>query len=285
MLRLKEAPFKTGDANLVPSAGACTTCPKRTGNQPELFEDVQNADTCTDPKCFSAKRDAHLEVLRQGAIAKGKEVVPANAKGYVKLDERVKGDWSGRTYRQVLGKSAPAPVLMPAADDDKAKLVEVVKKADVKEKVAKKLAAQRGGSGGGSNRDWERERNEREAYHKALFTHICSKIPTTIGRVELRLLVDDALNDVDVEILEELFIPKPAKGSAPRLIEVLNKLDGDALGRLLVAASLSREIDCGYNNSDRLEEAAKLYKIDAGAIKKSAKAAMKAEEAAEPAEA
>jgi ParB/RepB/Spo0J family partition protein len=49
MLRLKEAPFKPGDAGLVPKAGACTDCPKRTGNEPELFADIANADVCTDP--------------------------------------------------------------------------------------------------------------------------------------------------------------------------------------------------------------------------------------------
>lgn len=58
MLRLAQAPFKTDDATLLPDAGACGTCPKRTGSNPQLFGDITDADTCTDPQCFAAKKDA-----------------------------------------------------------------------------------------------------------------------------------------------------------------------------------------------------------------------------------
>lgn len=58
MLALSSAPFDVKDAGLVKVAGACATCPKRTGNQSELFSDVKGADVCTDPVCFRAKSDA-----------------------------------------------------------------------------------------------------------------------------------------------------------------------------------------------------------------------------------
>jgi hypothetical protein len=61
MLRLASAGFKTEDAELVPLAGACGPCPKRTGNQPELFGDVKGADVCTDVACFRRKIAAHAE--------------------------------------------------------------------------------------------------------------------------------------------------------------------------------------------------------------------------------
>jgi ParB/RepB/Spo0J family partition protein len=38
MLRLSDGGFPTTDPDLVPAAGACSTCPKRTGNQADLFE-------------------------------------------------------------------------------------------------------------------------------------------------------------------------------------------------------------------------------------------------------
>jgi ParB family chromosome partitioning protein len=41
-LDLKNAPFDTEDANLLPAAGACSTCPKRTGNNPLLFPEIKN---------------------------------------------------------------------------------------------------------------------------------------------------------------------------------------------------------------------------------------------------
>lgn len=79
MLRLKEAPFMTTDPKLLPKVGACGECPKRTGNQLELFEDVGSADVCTDPACFSSKREAHFAVIRRAAEAKGQEVISGKA--------------------------------------------------------------------------------------------------------------------------------------------------------------------------------------------------------------
>lgn len=55
---LHGAPFKKDDAELIPAAGSCIDCPKRTGFHPELFPDIAKKDTCTDPKCFHAKLDA-----------------------------------------------------------------------------------------------------------------------------------------------------------------------------------------------------------------------------------
>lgn len=59
MLDLKTTVFKVADAKLLVTAGACTTCPKRTGNQPEVFAGI-SADVCTDPDCFKEKRAAHF---------------------------------------------------------------------------------------------------------------------------------------------------------------------------------------------------------------------------------
>lgn len=69
MLNLSTAPFSISDAKLVAGAGSCRACPKRTGNQPELFSDVTLADVCTDPDCFATKRIAH----GQKAIAQAKK--------------------------------------------------------------------------------------------------------------------------------------------------------------------------------------------------------------------
>jgi hypothetical protein len=67
-LNLKEAVFPTHDdgkvksSALVPGALACLECPKRTGASPQLFPDVKDADTCTDPGCFHSKEVAFVKV-------------------------------------------------------------------------------------------------------------------------------------------------------------------------------------------------------------------------------
>lgn len=58
---LSEGKFDVTDATLVPKAGACTDCPKRTGAEKLLFEgkDYKN-DHCLDGACFRIKCDAAL---------------------------------------------------------------------------------------------------------------------------------------------------------------------------------------------------------------------------------
>lgn len=75
MLRLANAPFPIKDATLVPDAGGCNVCPKRTGACPDLFDDVAEADTCTDPDCFDTKQQAHNERRKAEARAEGIEVL------------------------------------------------------------------------------------------------------------------------------------------------------------------------------------------------------------------
>ena len=75
MLRLERAPFQITDAHLVPAAGSCKDCPKRTGANPDLFADVPNADICTDPACHQAKEQAHRAQLVATAHKKGMRVI------------------------------------------------------------------------------------------------------------------------------------------------------------------------------------------------------------------
>lgn len=59
-LNLAEAPFDREDTTLKPEAGACVTCPRRSGHNTSLFADVQG-DQCLDAPCFQAKVTAHID--------------------------------------------------------------------------------------------------------------------------------------------------------------------------------------------------------------------------------
>ena len=59
-LRLSRAAWSLDDEALLPSAGSCVKCPKRSGANPQLFPDVKAKDTCTDPSCFRAKLEAQV---------------------------------------------------------------------------------------------------------------------------------------------------------------------------------------------------------------------------------
>ncbi len=124
MLELKGAPFKLEDAQLLPKAGACTTCPKRSGNQKDLFTDVKNPNVCTDPKCFQLKREATHVGVRQALEAKGETVVngePAKkifphweegndhiANGYANADGTTYATGRSMKIRDLLGPDSKA---------------------------------------------------------------------------------------------------------------------------------------------------------------------------------
>lgn len=86
MLQLKAASFDVTDADLVPKAGKCADCPKRTGNQADLFADITNrADVCTDPLCFKRKTEAHEYLVRSSnEIAEDKPVESSSGAGNTK---------------------------------------------------------------------------------------------------------------------------------------------------------------------------------------------------------
>jgi ParB family chromosome partitioning protein len=60
---LKQAPFNKRDAQLVPAAGSCVDCPKRTGNNKLLFAEwaSDSESQCTDPNCYAVKVEAFLQ--------------------------------------------------------------------------------------------------------------------------------------------------------------------------------------------------------------------------------
>jgi ParB family chromosome partitioning protein len=59
-LSLADAPFDREDPALNPAAGACVTCPRRSGHNTSLFCDVQG-DQCLDSNCYHSKVEAFLD--------------------------------------------------------------------------------------------------------------------------------------------------------------------------------------------------------------------------------
>ena len=76
-LELAKATFKLDDANLVPAAGPCTLCPKRSGYLPSLFADVSKNDLCLDKRCYDSKIQALVDRRREELKNKGQEAIEA----------------------------------------------------------------------------------------------------------------------------------------------------------------------------------------------------------------
>ena len=81
-LRIHAAKFDVADAQLVPEAGACTTCPKRTGNQLALAIDgLDTDDRCADRPCWDKKSNAVWNQRKAAAEAAGVRVLDVQAEG------------------------------------------------------------------------------------------------------------------------------------------------------------------------------------------------------------
>lgn len=192
MLALKSAPFPRDDADLVPAAGTCMACPKRTGNAQDLFADVSGTDVCTDPDCYRDKRVANMRRLQAKAEAAGatvvagdeaKKILPYGADNYATGSfakasslayemPRKDGEW------QKIGDIAKAAGVEPVlvADEDSGKLVKVYD--------TKKIKAAIRVDGGEAvldqtdkERQKQRERKQEQAFRRDLyFRHIRPKI-------------------------------------------------------------------------------------------------------------
>ncbi len=297
MSNLKKADFKVADASLLPSAGACGDCPKRAGNQPEIFTDV-GADVCTDPTCFKAKTDAHVIRIKKVAIESGKTViVGANAKkimphsgswsslkdGYARLDDSCNTDPKRRTYRQLLGKDKTQVALLE--NPHEANMVEVVKVADIKPLlVAQGITSSRETSPGREKEKAQEELAKQEIeYRERLFDQV--------HHASLMMsLVDHDLRMIACRLLVELPGGTKQKAKVYKLMgwaddkfgyqdlrqnqrEAIEKLTPAELNQFIRACSLSYDLNVySYTGTSKdepinLVAAAGRVNIDAKAIK------------------
>jgi ParB family chromosome partitioning protein len=72
-LDLTNAPFDPQDETLLPKAGACARCPKRTGSNPLLFPEVRQKSICTDRECYRAKIEAIVQIQVKPLEEKGEK--------------------------------------------------------------------------------------------------------------------------------------------------------------------------------------------------------------------
>lgn len=189
MLDLVGAPFDAADAGLVKKAGACATCPKRTGSQPDLFSDVTSGDVCSDPACFQAKVDATWERKSEAARTAGRKVLDEKQAAKVfddqqtwmkkapihwdaeedwdDLDAKCPEDPKGRTWREVLGAEAPAATVL--ARDPRGAIRELVplgRKVSLLKKVGIEVKERKSGTGTAEGREPSAAMKEKEAARK-----------------------------------------------------------------------------------------------------------------------
>ncbi len=116
-LSLADAPFSKEDTTLNPPAGACVTCPRRSGFNTTLFADVQG-DQCLDAPCFHTKVEAHID----REIAARPELVQIE-NGYRSPKEKRPGAVQRGHFREIERTDNPDAEPVPACEAAKPAII------------------------------------------------------------------------------------------------------------------------------------------------------------------
>ena len=289
MLRLRDAGFSKTDPDLVLEAGACSKCPKRTGNQRELFSDVKSADVCTDPVCYRKKLDAHWELVKSRAEQKGDKILSEGeakkvfygtsinrASGYVDMKEQCWDDTKVRTYAQLLRK---VPLAKVYARDQAGNIRELIE-----EKTARKALKEAGhdfakkGDNTGSFDQAERKRRKLNQLRKKAAQQAISAMVTAAQKKEpepgfwrmLVLVAVGAIHKMSVKHVVARWglsdcVDREWGGSREkRLADKLKKFDAAQARGLLLELFLEEQLEYMYDGKypEALKQAAAYFRVD-----------------------
>lgn len=260
--------FDPEDPALLPDAGACSACPKRSGNAPEFADLVALADQkpnamgrmddwpsrcgpdlCTDPDCYARKKSVVLARKVEELAASGHEVVSgAKARAALDVHGNVRGPYVAATEVKAelsrvnkslakAGKAAPTPITIQ--DPRTGKVVTAYRRADLERVGAAPKAPE------ASNRpqqmNWTALRKEEEtacqvetdARMRLLRTvhQALQQRPRT--RVDLQMVVAHLL-DISSGHAAGLICQLHDAANAATLADALDDMSPDQLGLLLL---------------------------------------------------
>jgi ParB family transcriptional regulator, chromosome partitioning protein len=282
LLVLKDAPFNKRDAQLVPAAGSCADCPKRTGHNKLLFGDDlgRQGDRCTDPTCYQAKVSAHVaktiaakpELVQistaYGGQKEGSPVLPRNKYTAIRDDKPKSTDEAKRPEFKVCKFTTEAII---TEGSDVGTLHKVCANPACPVHHPKQKADR-------DDQRWKAEQ-ERQRKEQAIASATGVRVLAAIGAaVPVRLLKRDLLFVIErlMLVLDENRIEMLARqhgirqkrddgGLQKTLNAFLRRADEGTLSRLLVEACILLAASCG-NPTSVLKDAATAYKVDTEGI-------------------
>jgi ParB family chromosome partitioning protein len=292
-LSLKSVPFSKDDETLVPEAGSCANCPKRTGFNRLLFSEVrEDSDSCTNAACFNRKLDAHIAQR----VARMPNLVQIS-NNYRSTDERP--SLPRRDYVEVVArrnqKSKDTPPerklcnhLKPAIHTDgieKGRLAKVCANPECKIHFGNRQKEEE------QQIRWKAERlaANRKAKQTVTLRHrilaeVLKRAKPPFGTDELRLvaqhLVSSLSHDLACRLAKRHGFEPSKKGQEWELAEKARSLsktvNGPALASLVWEAMLlTLAASTSEIKDDLLSNAAKLYSVDVKALRRQTEKAEK----------
>jgi ParB family chromosome partitioning protein len=298
LLVLKDAPFDKRDAQLVPTAGSCADCPKRTGHNKLLFSDDlgKHGDQCVDPQCYQAKLTAHVaktiatkpELVQistaYGTQREGSPVLPRNKYTAIRDDKPKSNDEAKRPEFKVCKFTTDAIV---TEGSDIGTIHKVCKNPDCPIHHPKKA---NGASANDAQFKAEQEKRRREeaianTTGLRVLSAISAAVPVRLMKRDLLFVAEHIVNLLDenrAAILAKQHGIKKTKENesvGKLFVAFLRRADESTLGCAVVEAVVLLTASRG-NASHVLRDAAEFYKVDVAAVTTTVKQEFAAKEKA-----
>ena len=293
LLILKDAPFSKSDATLIPAAGSCADCPKRTGANALLFADIAQ-DACTDPACYQAKLDGFV---KQSIATRPKLVQISSAYGTATGDSAAlpRNKYVEiRTEKPTNEKQRDWPEYKTCKFTTEAIVTEGTEKGEIRTICANPecpihhARKQNTATDAAFKAEQEKRRRE-EAIAQATGLRVLKAtsdaVPVRLMKRDLLFVAERLAAGLDERRLAVIFrlhgIGKAnGAGDAPAklLASFLRKADESTIGRVLVAITILQAAHSPNESAKALREAAEFYKVDVAAITAKVKQELAAKE-------
>jgi ParB family chromosome partitioning protein len=285
-LSLKSVPFSKEDERLLPEAGSCANCPKRTGFNTLLFSEVKD-DSCSDAGCFNRKLDAHITqriekmpnlvlISEKYTIAGETPIIPR--RNYVEVVTRkAKKGKEARPEQRLCDHLKPA---IYADGMEKGRLVKVCadrtckvhfREQQQQDKQRLQFKAEKTAA--------NRKAKQTISFRHRLMADVLKRVKPQFGTEEMRMVACFALRSLPHELTcrlakrHGLQNPKDPRDyqMAEKARTLYKKADGAGLAVLIFESMLlgSAERTTENKEDDPLSIAASLFKIDTKALRAS----------------
>lgn len=300
LLELASAPFSREDAQLLSEAGACTDCPKRTGHNTLLFEGIGTlSDSCSDPRCYAAKVDAHVrrtlaakpKLLQistaYGVQKQGSEIVPRNR--YIEIRQEKPSKIEQQNWPEYKSCKFTTEAIV-AEGNEKGEMRRVCANPECPIHHARRSKSTNNAAFKAEEEKRRREEAIAQVTAMRVLEAVANAVPVRLMKRDLLFAAERLALTLDERRLGILFkLHKLGKAngqadSAPKLFSVfLHKADESTLGRLLVELTILQPVGTAGDTSKALREAAEFYKVDVATITAKVKQEFAAKDKAKPA--
>jgi ParB family chromosome partitioning protein len=285
LLELGTAPFPKDDGQLVPEAGSCVDCPKRTGHNTLLFAEIgaNHPDSCSDPKCFQTKIDAFVKQTiaakprlvqistGYGAPKDDGAVIPRNKYVEIRQDKpqrKEQRDWP--EYKKC--KFTAEAIVTEGSE--KGEMRKVCANSDCPVHHPKRQQ-QRTQADAAVKVEQEKRRREEvlaQVIGSRILKAIGDAVPVRLMRKDLQFLTGRMTAMLDERrltlLIRQNHVGKAKVGEAPAklMMAALQKADEGQLSRMLVQTVILLSVRSDSDGMRVLRDAARTYKVDVDAI-------------------